>query len=144
MLLAEDNKINEKVAQRLLERAGCRVTVVENGREAVDSTLANSFDAVFMDVQMPQMDGWEATRIIRERERQAASSGDGGCPHIPIIAMTAHALAGDRERCLEFGMDGYLAKPVDADALARVLEELGLVATEAAPAPSAVGQRKTI
>jgi CheY-like chemotaxis protein len=105
ILLAEDGISNQKLAIGLLENWGHRVTVANNGREAVDLWTERPFDLVLMDVQMPDMDGLEATRIIRHRERQTQQ-------HIPIVAMTAHALKGDREKCLDAGMDGYVSKPV--------------------------------
>jgi CheY-like chemotaxis protein len=105
ILLAEDNRINQVVAARMLERCGCEVTVVANGQQAVEAAARESFDAILMDVQMPGMDGFEATRLIRERESEQRR-------HTPVIAMTAHAMAGYRERCLAAGMDDYLAKPV--------------------------------
>jgi len=107
VLLAEDGLVNQKVAVNLLQQRGHKVTVANNGQEAVDALDTQSFDAVLMDVQMPGMDGLEATAIIRQRETES-----GG--HVPIIAMTAHAMKGDRERCLEAGMDGYIAKPIRA------------------------------
>ena len=105
ILLAEDNTVNQKVATRLLEREGHRVVVVGTGREAVAAVDRESFDVVLMDVQMPEMDGFEATFAIRARERFTGN-------RVPIVAMTAHAMSGDKERCLSAGMDGYLAKPV--------------------------------
>jgi len=120
VLLAEDNLVNQKFALRLLERAGHRVTVANNGRQAVDLWNPQSFDLVLMDVQMPEMDGLDATREIRGKETPSG-------PRVPIIAMTANAMAGDREMCISVGMDGYVAKPVKKDALfaeiARVLGE---------------------
>jgi len=112
ILLAEDNPINEKMTVRMLEKSGHRVTAVHNGREALERLEQESFDLVLMDVQMPEMDGLEAARAIRERERRT-----GG--HVPIVAMTAHAMQGDRERCLEAGMDGYVSKPVRWEDLCR-------------------------
>jgi two-component system, sensor histidine kinase and response regulator len=94
------------VARRLLERAGHQVTVANTGREGLDCWMNGSFDVILMDVQMPEMDGSEATRRMREIERQWGT-------RIPIIAMTAHAMVGDRESCLEAGMDDYIQKPFD-------------------------------
>jgi len=118
ILLAEDNPVNQLVAARILESRGHAVVVAHNGREAVDALEpgANApFDVVLMDVQMPEMDGLDATAAIRARE--AASGG-----HVPIVAMTAHAMEGDRERCLAAGMDGYVTKPVEADRLVEAVE----------------------
>jgi PAS domain S-box-containing protein len=116
ILLAEDNAINAKVTKILLEKKGHSVTGAVNGREALDKLKNGSFDLVLMDVQMPEMDGFEATRLIREKE-----NGNGF--HVPIIAMTAHALKGDRERCLEAGMDGYVSKPIRAGELYRSIDD---------------------
>lgn len=104
VLLAEDNLVNQKVAQKILERLGCETTVVANGVEAIDQLTGRSFDAVLMDMQMPEMDGLEATRRIR-------SSGSR-FSNIPIIALTANAMADDRLLCLQVGMDNYLSKPI--------------------------------
>jgi signal transduction histidine kinase/ActR/RegA family two-component response regulator len=112
VLVAEDNPVNRLVVQHMLHRGGHRVTVVTTGREAVDAVAARAFDVVLMDVQMPEMNGLEATAIIRATELERRT---------PIIGITAHALRGDRERCLEAGMDDYLAKPVSRDELNRVL-----------------------
>jgi PAS domain S-box-containing protein len=114
VLLAEDNIVNQKVAVRLLDILGCDTDIASNGREAVDAVHAKRYDVVFMDCQMPEMDGFEATRLIREREVDSRPV---------IIAMTAHAMAGDRERCLAAGMDDYVTKPVTLDALRGVLAE---------------------
>jgi len=118
VLLAEDNPVNQKLATRLLQKMGHSVTVVENGRQALAALEKNEFDVILMDIQMPEMDGLETTAEIREREK----SQDG--THIPILAMTAHAMAGDRERCLEAGMDGYVSKPVNVQELVEAMENL--------------------
>ncbi len=115
ILVAENNTVNQRVIQKLLENIGCRVTVAANGHEAVTEFARGSFDLILMDIRMPEMDGLEATRIIREQcEAQDP-------PHIPIVALTAHAMKGDRERFLAAGMDDYLAKPVDKEMLLAVL-----------------------
>jgi two-component system sensor histidine kinase/response regulator len=105
ILLAEDNLVNQRVAVSLLEKAGHRVTVANNGRQALDRWSSQEFDLILMDVQMPEIDGLEATAMIRARE---AKTGQ----HVPIIALTAHAMKGDQERCLAIGMDAYLSKPI--------------------------------
>jgi signal transduction histidine kinase/CheY-like chemotaxis protein/HPt (histidine-containing phosphotransfer) domain-containing protein len=117
LLLAEDSVVNQRLVVGLLERQGHSVTVCSNGREAVAALRAGQFDAVLMDVQMPRMDGLTATKIIRRRERRA-----GG--HVPIVAMTAHAMKGDRERCLAAGMDAYVSKPIRPRELFRVLRQV--------------------
>jgi len=127
ILLAEDNVVNQRVAVGLLSRRGHRVTVVANGREAVEAVARERFDLVLMDLQMPVMGGLEATAAIRERERQ---SGE----HLWIVAMTAHVMPGDRERCLAAGMDGYLGKPIDPKALFAEVEDGARSAAESTPA----------
>lgn len=107
ILLAEDSRINQLVAAGMLEKHGHQVVIAADGREAVEAFVNQEFDLVLMDVQMPGMDGLEATRLIRQHE---ASTGR----RIPIVAMTAHAIAGYKEQCLESGMDDYVAKPVKA------------------------------
>jgi PAS domain S-box-containing protein len=114
ILLAEDNLINQKVASRLLEKQGHQVHIANNGVEALNAMLSESFDAVFMDIQMPEMSGLEATRRLREQEKS-----DGR--RQLIIAMTAHALAGDREKCLQAGMDEYISKPFNVNELYALL-----------------------
>jgi CheY-like chemotaxis protein len=107
ILLAEDNRVNQVVATRILEKMGHTVTIANNGAEAIALLAHRIFDLVLMDIQMPQMDGFAATKRIRTQEAQTDS-------RLPIIAMTAHAMKGDRERCLEAGMDGYVSKPITA------------------------------
>jgi CheY-like chemotaxis protein len=133
VLVAEDNPVNRKLVTTLLRKRGHTVKAVENGREAVAAIKDRSdapFEVVLMDLQMPEMGGLEATRLIRERER---SSGR----RLPLIALTAHAMHGDRARCLEAGMDGYLAKPIDVDELISTVERFG--AGEAAARPQVAG-----
>jgi len=125
VLLAEDNVVNQKVARRILEKAGHEVTVVSTGREAVDAVARETFDVVLMDVQMPEMNGLEAAEAIRARER-------AGGRRVPILALTAHAMRGDREKCLAAGMDGYLSKPVRPADLYAALENLDPSPEEAA------------
>src|SRR5205807_340050 len=105
-----DNVINQKLAVRLLQSHGHEVVVAHNGQEALDCLEQFSFDVVLMDVQMPEIDGYRATSIIRRNEQDTLR-------HVPIVAMTAHAMKGDRERCLEAGMDGYVAKPINSSVL---------------------------
>jgi len=114
ILLVEDNPVNERVATRMLERLGYRVDVAENGIEALATSARTAFDLILMDCQMPEMDGFETSRALRERE--------GGDKHTPIVAMTANAMQGDRDRCLRAGMDDYIAKPVLMSDLEAVLE----------------------
>jgi len=118
ILLAEDNAINQLLATRMLEKQGFSVTLANNGREALAAMEHGNFDVVLMDIQMPEMDGFEATAAIRQREK-----GTPG-PHQIVIAMTAHAIAGDRERCLRAGMDGYVSKPFRLAELLREIEAL--------------------
>ena len=117
VLLADDNVVNQRLATSLLERRGHRVTIAHNGKEALAAIDREAFDAVLMDVQMPEMSGFEATAGVRAREQ-------GTAVHVPIIAMTAHAMKGDRERCLAAGMDEYITKPLDPKRLCAVVENL--------------------
>ncbi len=114
VLLAEDNPVNQKLAVKLLERQGHAVTVADDGKAAVQLFNQQAFDLILMDIQMPEMDGFEATRLIRQREQTKGS-------RVPIIAMTAHAMKGDEERCVAAGMDAHLAKPIDARRLAAAM-----------------------
>jgi len=114
VLLAEDNHVNRKVAMGILKKFGCNVDAVCNGAEALDMLDQHQYDIVFMDCQMPEMDGYEATAEIRKRE--------GASRHIPIIAMTAHTMQGDREKCLNVGMDDYIPKPIKRDVVKEILE----------------------
>jgi len=135
ILIAEDNQVNQRLAVRLLEKRGHRVTVAGNGREALDALVKDSFDLVFMDVQMPEMDGFEATAGIREKEK-------GTARHQIVIALTAHAMKSDRERCLAGGMDDYLSKPIRPQELDKILEKYLASRPKSANALEALGLRK--
>ncbi len=128
VLLAEDNPVNQLLVVRMLEKRGHSVAVAANGREALAALDAEDFDAVLMDVQMPEMDGFEATGRIRRKE-------EGTGRHLPVIALTAHAMRGDQERCLAAGMDGYLSKPIRAADLFETLENLPTGQVIPRPAP---------
>jgi PAS domain S-box-containing protein len=117
ILLAEDNAVNQRLVTRVLQRRGHSVAVAADGRQAVAAVMAERFDLVLMDVQMPEMDGFEATAAIREQERIAGT-------HLPIVALTAHAMKGDEERCLQAGMDAYLTKPLDTSRLIQLTEAI--------------------
>jgi two-component system, sensor histidine kinase and response regulator len=117
ILLVEDNPVNQKLATRILEKMGHSVTVVEDGKKALEAMASESFQLIMMDVQMPVMDGYEATRTIRIQEEKTGT-------HIPIVAMTAHAMKGDREKCLDAGMDGYISKPIEMKELYETIENL--------------------
>jgi two-component system sensor histidine kinase/response regulator len=115
ILVAEDNAVNQRLVVRLLEKRGHRVVLAVDGRQAIEALNQESFDLVLMDVQMPEMDGLEATTIIREKEKKTGQ-------HQPIVALTAHAMTGDRDRCLTVGMDGYLTKPIRPQELDELLD----------------------
>ena len=128
ILLAEDNPVNQQLASRLLQKRGHHVLIAENGRKALEALANGNFDLVLMDIQMPEMDGFEATAAIRRRERSAGH-------HVPIIAMTAHAMKGDDERCRAAGMDGYLSKPIRARELFATIENLAITMVPKHPVP---------
>jgi two-component system sensor histidine kinase/response regulator len=129
ILVAEDNPVNQQLAVRILEKRGHSVVVVGNGRQAVDAVQRDEFNLVLMDIQMPELDGFEATAAIRAGERPLGS-------RIPIIALTAHAMSGDRERCLAAGMDGYLSKPLRAQELIETIEAIAPEQQPEAPSSS--------
>lgn len=137
LLLAEDNLINQKLAVALLEKQGHTVTVVSDGQEAVQAVESQKFDAVLMDVQMPKMDGMEATQCIRRKEA-------GGSRHLPIIAMTAHAMTGDRQRFLDAGMDDYIGKPIRVAHLNQVLHTIATSDVLGASASPPVHRTETL
>ncbi|MBF0497328.1 MAG: response regulator, partial [Deltaproteobacteria bacterium] len=117
ILLVEDNPVNQKLGLVMLKKRNHSVVVAENGRKALTALEQGQFDLILMDIQMPEMDGLEATAIIREGEKKAGS-------HIPIVAMTAHAMKGDKEKCLDAGMDAYISKPVNPEELFIAIERL--------------------
>ena len=117
ILLAEDNLINQKMAKRILENQGWQVTVANNGKEAVEWIEKDGFDLVLMDIQMPEMDGLQATTEIRKREKDSGK-------HIPIIALTAHAFEEDKRTCLKTGMDAYTTKPIKIQELFGIIEDI--------------------
>jgi CheY-like chemotaxis protein len=131
VLVAEDNLVNQKLAVRMLERLGYQPDIVSNGEEAMAAFEREVYAAIIMDCQMPVMDGYEATRLIRDREQRPDVSRDR--PHIPIIALTANAMQGDRERCKAAGMDDYLSKPVRTDDLGRILQRWAPIAPQIEP-----------
>ena len=124
ILLAEDNAINRRLALSLLEKHGCQTVAVTNGREALTALSEQAFDLILMDVQMPEMDGFEATKSIRQDEHKTGQ-------HIPIVAMTAHAMSGDRERCIAMGMDDYISKPIKSQTLFAAIQRVMGISAEA-------------
>ncbi len=118
ILLVEDNPINQMVAQKMLEKIGLKAVLADNGIEALERLNEQSFDLVLMDCQMPEMDGFDATREIRKLDIKTLTQTP-----LPIVAMTANVMSGDREKCLEVGMDDYIGKPVQRDKLASVLKK---------------------
>lgn len=125
ILVAEDNPVNQTLIQKILVKLGHEVTIAENGKEALSAFVNGSYDLIFMDIQMPVMDGFEATARIRDLEDRDH--------RIPIVAVTAHALKGDRDKCLQMGMDDYLSKPIDRNELHKILR----VWTGSQPRPAA-------
>ena len=126
--MVEDNAVNQKIAMRMLEKLGCRVDVAANGSEALEMTAMLPYAIVFMDCQMPVMDGYEATRRLRQRE--------GAKSHLPVVAMTANAMEGDRDRCLAAGMDDYMAKPISKQVIIQTLERFLPASQRADAVPS--------
>jgi CheY-like chemotaxis protein len=133
ILLAEDNAINQRITRSLLERRGHSVTLTTNGRQAFEQWEQRPFDVILMDVQMPEMDGFEATGLIRQQEKISGQ-------RIPIIALTAHALTGYEERCLNAGMDSYVTKPIQAQQLFQAIE--GVIAKGRAMPGSSLGVQR--
>ncbi len=137
VLLVEDNPVNQKVAAGLLRQLGIEADIAADGLEGIQAYRRKTYDLIIMDCQMPRLDGWECTRAIRKLE---AANGAG--VHVPIVALTAQALPGDREKCLSSGMDDYLTKPVDADLFLRAVNahlsgNAPATKAEQEPAPSA-------
>jgi two-component system sensor histidine kinase/response regulator len=129
ILLAEDNLINQTLAIKLLEKRGHRVTLASNGIEAVEAFKKGDFDLIIMDIQMPEMDGFEATRAIRKLEagdpqQSPIANHQSSIQGIPIVAMTAHAMKGDREKCIDAGMDDYVSKPIKPEAFYSVIDKV--------------------
>src|SRR5262249_22198076 len=146
VLLVEDNDVNREVALGMLETMNCVIACAADGRQALEMIEKNYFDVVLMDCQMPVMDGFEATREIRRIEASSVNAR-----HLPIIAITANAMKGDRERCLEQGMDDYVPKPVRLDTLRAALERYHAgecarksAKVEASAPPAAEGPRKSV
>jgi CheY-like chemotaxis protein len=124
ILVAEDHPVNQKLLERLLERQGHRVVMAANGQEALEAATAAAFDLILMDISMPHMDGLEASRLLREWE------GANATRPTPIVALTANAMQGDRERFTGAGMDGYLAKPFSAEQLYQTVNQFTTAATQ--------------
>jgi CheY-like chemotaxis protein/HPt (histidine-containing phosphotransfer) domain-containing protein len=143
LLLADDNVVNQKVALRLFDQMGYRIDIASDGVEAVHALERKHYDIVFMDVQMPEMNGLEATRRIRDREKEPAA-GPGQNSRVVIIAMTANAMTGDREKCLKAGMDDYLSKPVRPEAVQAALERWGPVAQSSSGRPATTTYRREL
>jgi CheY-like chemotaxis protein len=122
ILLAEDHEVNQRLASRIIEKLGHSLVVVPDGALAVQAVARQTFDLILMDLQMPEMGGLEATARIREAESRAAAAS-GVHRHIPIVAMTAHAMSGDREECLQSGMDDYISKPISVPALIQMIKQ---------------------
>ena len=138
ILVAEDNEVNQIVVTELLNNAGYRCQIVDSGKKVIDAISSQRFDLVLMDCQMPEMDGFEATRLIRQQESV------NRLRHLPIIALTANAMKGDREECLQAGMDAYCSKPVDArHLLATIASLLGGETSAAAPKPACGSKRRS-
>jgi two-component system sensor histidine kinase/response regulator len=135
VLVAEDNLVNQRLVTRLLEKRGHFVVVAGNGQEALEALEKEGFDLVLMDVQMPVMDGFEATAAIRKRE-------EGKGIRVPVVALTAHAMKGDREKCLAAGMDGYLTKPIRPQQLDELLEKYLARRAETAEAQESTVSKK--
>ncbi len=133
VLLVEDNPVNQKVAAGLLKQIGILADIANDGLEGIQAFRRKPYDLIIMDCQMPRLDGWECTRAVRKLE---ASSGGGR--RVPIVALTAQALPGDREKCLSSGMDDYLTKPVDADLFLKAVQA-HLAGTAVVPSPTATG-----
>jgi PAS domain S-box-containing protein len=133
ILVAEDNRVNQLLATRLLEKRGHRVDITSNGRDALEAIGKESYDLVFMDVQMPEMDGLEATALLREKEKR-----DGKGAHQPVVALTAHAVKGDEERCRRAGMDGYLVKPIRTQELEKILEKYVALRSDSTNVPETI------
>ena len=133
MLLVEDNPVNQKVCSQLLLKQGYQVVVAGDGEQALDLLRQRAFDLILMDVHMPRLDGLETTMRVREREQQSDR-------HIPIIALTASAMAEDREQCLAAGMDAYLAKPIQRRLLLDTIDAVRPAAAEGAPGRAAANQ----